>query len=119
LFFGENVITSADVLKIAPELTVPISAAQWTVLIAQAYAELNPSVWGAYLDTAATWFAAHLATITQRKGIPGWPNMRRVGEVSAANTVPPLLASAYSMTSYGIEFERLLMARPAARFDVA
>jgi hypothetical protein len=112
-------ITSVDVLKIAPELTTVISAATWTVLIAQAYNEMNATVWGAYLDIGATWLAAHLATLTQRKGIPGWPSMRKVGEVAAANVVPPLLASAYSMTSYGIEFERLLMARPAARFDVA
>jgi hypothetical protein len=112
-------ITSVDVLKIAPELSTVITAGTWTVLIAQAYNEMNATLWGPYLDAGATWYAAHLATITTRRGIPGWPSMRKVGEVAAGNTVPPLLASAYSMTSYGIEFERMLNARPASRFDVA
>jgi hypothetical protein len=110
-------ITSDTVILIAPELA-NISAGAWAIYIAQVYDELNPTVWGSYLDEGATWFAAHLATVSRRKGVPGQITSLKVGNVSESARVPDALAHAFSTTSYGIEFMRLLMNRPAARWEI-
>ena len=62
-------ITWSDVTVIAPELSSVPSPSQ-TVFIADAYAQMNAGIWGGYLDRGAKYLAAHLATMSNRRGRP-------------------------------------------------
>ena len=101
----------SDVLVVAPELSTVPSASQ-AAFIADAYAEMNPDVWGAYLDRGAKYLAAHKGAVSQRRGQAGPTSNKRVGQVGQANAV---VSGALESTGYGEEFLRILNTLPDAR----
>jgi hypothetical protein len=104
-------ITWADVQVVAPELSSVPSGSQ-TVFIADAYAQMNTAIWGAYLDRGAKYLAAHLATMSNRRGQAGPASEKHVGKIGQSNAVNkgPLAS-----TSYGEEYLRIIDTLPGAR----
>lgn len=107
--------TWPDVLVIAPELSVVDPSVAGPQFVTMAYNSINPDVWGGMADQGAKYLAAHLATISLRRGQPGSPHVKRVGAVMAGFQV---LSDALLTTAYGAEFDRLLLELPAARFAI-
>ena len=109
-------LTWNDVTAMAPELSdVPV-AAQTEIL--SNVDDLPTDVWGPRLTQGQLALARHLGTMQKRKGQPGQLGAKHVGDIAATYVHGPN-PSAYSSTSYGVEFERLLMALPGARVTVA
>lgn len=106
-------ITWSNVTDIAPELSTVGAAAQ-TAILAQANTELSVSVWGTRIEIGRAWFAAHLATVSNRRGTGGQVTSETVGSVSRGYSAGT--SEGYSSSGYGQEFERLLLTLPAARF---
>lgn len=109
-------ITWTNVTDIAPELSVIVSATR-TAILAQVNVELSVSVWGTLIDIGRAWLAAHIATGILRRGTGGQVTSETVGSVSRSYAATD--GTGYSGTSYGQEFERLLLNLSAARFSVA
>jgi hypothetical protein len=109
-------LTWLDVTAMAPELSdVPVSAQDEILADVD---DLPDDVWGARLTQGKLALARHLGTMQKRRGQPGQLGAKHVGDISATY-VHGQNPSAYSSTSYGVEFERLLMALPGARVTVA
>lgn len=106
-------ITWSNVTDIAPELSTVALATQ-TAILAQANTELSVAVWGTRIEIGRAWFAAHLATISGRRGTGGQVTSETVGSVSRSFAAGG--SGGYSSSGYGQEFERLLLTLPAARF---
>lgn len=100
-------ISWTDVVNVAPELATFPVAAQPTI-IAQTYMQLDAGAWGALLDTGAAWLAAHIATMTTRRGRAGTFESGKVGQVSTSWAVLPGSSSRLDATGYGQEFRRLI-----------
>lgn len=109
-------ITWADVENVAAELS-GFPAGGQPVLIALAYAQMDPVGWGDQLDTGAALLTAHLATVANRKGKPGAPTGYRVGSVSSSWAGLQMSGSLLDATSYGQMFRALIRSNP--RFRVA
>lgn len=111
-------INWSRVLDIAPELsTVPVS--QQLLIIEQAYLLLNAAVCGDRLDTMATYFAAHQATLNKRKGQGGAVVSQTVGQVSRTYASPQAAFLNLAATGYGQTLELLIRTCAAARWVVA
>lgn len=106
-----------NVVDIAPELATVTSGTQ-TAVLAQVSLQMNPDVWGSKLDTGAAWLAAHIATVTLRRGVGGPVQSQTAGNVSRSFASVPS-SSSLSSTSYGQEYERLVMQLPLARLALA
>lgn len=105
-------IAWSDVVVIAPELAPVIPTGSQAVFIADAYAQMNPGVWGGYLDIGAKYLTAHLATMSTKRGQAGPSKEKHVDKIGQTNdTVPGALNS----TEYGMEYLRLLNLLPSAR----
>ncbi|HLZ09675.1 MAG TPA: DUF4054 domain-containing protein [Chloroflexota bacterium] len=104
-------IAWSDVVVVAPELSTVPNGSQ-TVFIADAYAQMNTAIWGAYLDRGAKYLAAHLATMSNRRGQAGAASEKHVGKIGQSNAVNkgPLNSSAY-----GEEYLRIIDTLPGAR----
>lgn len=111
-------ISWADVQNIAPEMA-DVPAASQAAILAQVYAELEPSQWGARLHLAAKWLAAHIGALWLRGNSGGTAGAVIAGPVTS-QTVGPVSqtfaqggssssssSSSYESTSYGQQFERL------------
>lgn len=113
-------ITWADVEAIAPELA-DVEVVTQNAILLQVDGQMNSDVWGSKLDMGAVWLAAHLATVGPgRSGVAGPVIAESVGQVSrqyAASVAAG--AGQLGSTSYGMEYERLLMTVPAARLALA
>lgn len=117
-------ITWADVILIAPDLST-LTVSQQNAILAQVELQMN-TVWGDKIDLGAVWLAAHIGTLIKRAtagsggGASGPVTQETVGQVSRsyANVFSIALGS-FSLTPFGMEYERLLMQLPGARFDVA
>src|SRR5688500_9353808 len=108
-----------DVVNIAPELsTLPL--ASQTAILADVALQMNADAWGSKLDLGSKWLAAHLATVgPRRSGVGGPVVSESVGSVSRAYAASVAAgASQLGSTSYGLEYERLLLTLAAARFAV-
>lgn len=105
------------VVNIAPELAT-VSGGSQTEFIADVQLQMNPCVWGSKLNLGAAYLAAHLATVSRRKGIAGALTEEHAGAVghgfSALKGLSPL-----ETTSYGLEYLRLLRGLPGARVAIA
>jgi hypothetical protein len=90
-------VTWADVVAIAPELSaVPLTAQ--TAILAQVAEQLSSAIWGTRLASGQTFLAAHLGTI---RGAPNYQS-EQVG------THKRDVNGDLEATSYGREFRRLL-----------
>lgn len=82
---------------------------------------LNPRVWGGKLELGQRLLAAHLATMSLRRGAGG-----QITDVGAgpskisykSQDAKSAEETSYSQTSYGIEFRRVMKTLPAARFAI-
>lgn len=112
-------ITWTDVVNIAPELSTVATDTQ-TAILADVALQMPAEVWGTMLDTGSKYLAAHLATVTSRRGGGGAGPLtsETVGQVSRSYAAP-LKATSIMSTPYGVEYDRLLMNLPAARWTVA
>lgn len=108
-------IAKTDVLLVAPELS-SISDLQWDFFIAYAYAQMSPNAWGDLLDFGARYLAAHLATVTSRRGNAGGVASESVGSVSRSFAAPS--GSDLNSTSYGSEYQRLARTLLGARLPL-
>lgn len=108
-------ITWTDVVAMAPELsTVPL-ASQTAVLAAVAL-QMDVDLWDAKLNLGAVYLAAHLATIRGRNGVGGPVVAESAGSVSRAYSASVAAGAAQlGSTSYGIEYERLILTLACAR----
>ncbi len=82
---------------------------------------LNPSIWGAKLEQGQRYLAAHLASVSLRRGAAG--QISEVGAGAARVAYAQTAAKAndpseYESTTYGMQFKRLMKTLPAARFAV-
>ncbi len=116
------VTTWANVLVQAPELanagSLQTTNAQ-NLFLQDAANWLTPQVWGGKLELGQRLLAAHLATLSLRRGAGG--------QVTEVGAVPARIAYADSKgkfpdsldsTSYGLEYKRVRNTLPAARFAV-
>lgn len=109
-------ITWDDVVAIAPELST-VSVEMQNALIAYVEEEISSTTWGARAARGKVYLAAHLATMSARVGSAGPVTSETVGSVSRSYAVDASSAPSGS-TSYGAEYERLVMTLGAARFLV-
>ena len=109
-------IAWSDVVNIAAELS-SFPAGGQPVIIALAYAQMDPVGWGSEIDQGAQLLAAHLATVANRKGKPGAPTGYHVGSVSSSWAAVQLDGSLLDATSYGQLYRGLI--RSKSRFRVA
>lgn len=112
-------ITWADVEAIAPELAT-VATATKNAILADLPLQMNETVWAEKLNLGAKYLAAHLATISARRGAGGAIQSQSVGQVS--RTFAASMASGQALfgsTSYGVIYEGLLMSLAAARFTIA
>jgi len=106
------VITWQDVLNVAPELSVTPAPMQTAVLAM--VADQVPEVrWHARQATGQAYLAAHLATLTGRRG-NGPVSSQSAGGLSQSY-VALMEFGAIGLTSYGVEFARLLNMLPEVR----
>ncbi len=113
-------IAWSDVLIVAPELSTLASGTQ-TAILAYVALQMNVDAWGSNLDMGLVYLAAHMATMTLRRGTYGGGAVtgETVGSVSRQYAAPMMVVGPLGSTSYGMEYERLLLNLPAARFEVA
>lgn len=111
-------ITWADVEAVAPELSSTPIATQ-TAVLASLPLRMSEDVWGNKLDLGAALLAAHLATVSRRRGAGGALQSQSAGQVSRAFAQALSNPGNFGATSYGVEYEALLLTLSAARFDVA
>ena len=113
------VITWADVIAIAPELSTFPSDGQAAILgDVVTYVNVNAHGSQARALAAARYLAAHLATMsTNRRGATGPLQSIAVGGVSKT-FAQAVGKSAYSATSYGLEYERRVRMAGGARLVV-
>lgn len=104
-----------DVLNIAPELSAIANTATQTVCITLAYSQMDAATWGDGLDQAAVWLAAHIATITNRRGKSGAVASQSVGQVAQSFRSLGVQASLLDSTSYGEMYRMLVRNNPACR----
>ena|GEM_PF-1297156 len=102
-------VTSADVLRIAPELAkLSLTDADWASFIADAQLQMNASAWGTRADLGLKYMTAHLVAVANPSAGGRVVQSQSVGQVSqtfavgAAASLGPL-----GMTRFGIEFARL------------
>lgn len=112
-------ITWADVVALAAELsTVPVATQAF--ILAALPRQMNEDVWGGSLNLAATYLAAHLATVIRRRGAGGSVQSQTAGGVSQAFAISVARdPGGLTATSYGTLYESLLLALPATRFAIA
>ncbi len=108
-------ITWANVVNLAPELATVPAGAQAQIL-QLAYQEMDSTTWGDLLDSGATWLAAHLATLTLRKGKAGALESARVGPVEQSWGSLGTERSLLDATVYGQSYLRMIRQNPRFRF---
>lgn len=111
-------ITFDDVLLTAPELST-LTTEQRDQVLADAYLLLNEGVCGDRLDLCARYLAAHLATLSRRRGLGGAVTGQSVGQVSRSYASPTDAFLSLPSTSYGQTLQTLIRTNPAARWVVA
>lgn len=105
-------ITWTDVTNIAPELST-IAAATQTAILATVAAQVPSSQWGDAQNDGQAWLAAHIATLTKRRG-DGPLASRGVGPLSQSYQ-SMLSFGMLGATGYGLEYRRQLMLLPTVR----
>ncbi len=97
----------AMVTAIAPELATPtVSIAGQAAFISFANAQVSDCGWGADANMGRTYLAAHLATLSLRRG-NGQVTAEAVGALSRQYGLAKSLNPSLSLTAYGMEYERL------------
>lgn len=99
-------------MRIAPELS-GVDDATFAAIIADAYGQMNPTLWGRKLDIGAKYLVAHLVSMTTAGGAPdaagtfGQVQSESVGGVSRTYQTTAS-GTGLEATSYGDEYKRLL-----------
>lgn len=99
-----------DVTAIAPELESLNSSSQ-TQILALVDRQINDTIWGHLADDGRRFLAAHYGTLAQRKG-SGFVTSETVGQLSRAYAAPTWLQSSLGLTTYGLEYRRLVRLLP-------
>lgn len=104
MYLGAN---GGAVTDFAPELATGIAAAtQGAILLSVDYEVPTDGVWGDLRDAGARYLAAHLATLSKSRG-RGPLASQTVGPLSRAYG-GMLQFGELGLTSYGVEYQRLL-----------
>ncbi len=106
-----------NVVAIAPELSATPLQAQ-TDILADVAISVSAETMGDRFDMACKWLAAHMATMTMRRGVIGAQTGETVGPLSQNWAPPSGSAIGYMSTSYGQEYVRILKSRAATRMMV-
>lgn len=106
-------ITWSDVVAIAPELSTFPSGSQIVILLIVDL-QIDDDAWLDLGDVGRRYLAAHLATMSNRAGVGGMVIAEALGPMSTQYGLPPGVRGTFAMTSYGIEFERLVSLLPAS-----
>ncbi len=112
-YLGAN---GGAVIDVAPELATAAAGQQRSILDMVDRQVADPEIWGSYLDDGAVYLAAHLATLSKAKG-KGPVTAEAVGQVSRSYA-SLLQFGRLGLTSYGVEYERLVRLTPAALGEV-
>lgn len=97
---------NADLVKdLAPELSTE-SPDRINRFIGFASLSVNTSVWGSKSDLGTGYLAAHMMTMSNRKGRSG-VTMEKVGDLARSYAPTDTDDGALGQTSYGQEFLRL------------
>ena len=118
-------ITWADVVKIAPALSV-VPVPTQDLILAFCVLQLSADTWGTKYDMGLTYLAAHLGTLwlaAQSGGgaVAGLVRSETVGQVSRTWAVPAELdpsGSDLDLTTYGQIFKRLIRGLLKARIPL-
>lgn len=93
------------VVDVAPELATTAEATQVVALVATD--NLDPGVFGAQLDEAAAYLAAHVATLARLRGHGGIASESE-GPFSRSYAMPRKPDSDLGLTSYGARYEAIV-----------
>lgn len=106
-------VTSADVLRIAPELAaLNLSSADWDSFLADATSQVNAAAWGTRADLGVKYLTAHLVALANPKAGGRLVQSQSVGGVSVTYAVPAGEPGALGTTRFGAEYQRLLRTLP-------
>jgi Protein of unknown function (DUF4054) len=116
--------TWANVLVIAPELanagSLQSTAAQDVILNDASLLMGYYDPWGVKLEIACRFLAAHLATMSLRRGASGQITDVGAGPAKLSYAHPrDAEVSPLEQTSYGVEFRRIRSQIPAFRFAIS
>lgn len=104
-------ITWVNVMAIAPETNVVNSDSRAAILL-EVNRQISDTTWGARADEGRAYLAAHLATLGPIRGGQGAVSSESLGPASVSYAVPSGGSSAsnafYNLTSYGMQYRRLL-----------
>ena len=113
--------TKAEVLLIAPELSVITDDNVWTLILSDVANELDPLAFGIQYDVATRYLAAHLLTLARNIGggaispAAGVDTSESAGRVSVSRTMFASLLSdglrRLDLTKYGMEVMRLALSK--------
>jgi hypothetical protein len=110
-----TIITWTDVVAIAPELS-SVAVAGQTLVLAAVGKQVGAGQWGDLQKEGQLALAAHMGTLIKRAaGAVGPVVSQTVGPVSRTYAVIASAASSLGSTSWGSEYQRLIMILPAVR----
>ncbi len=110
--------TWEDVVLMASELSA-LSYERGEQILEDVAEQMNEDVWGTRVNLGARYLAAHLGTLDLRRGTGGPVTSETVGPVSRTYSASIADgAGRLGSTTYGLEYERLMMTLPAARFTI-
>lgn len=114
-------VTWTEMIEItgATELSTVATAHQDAVLLSVGL-QVDEDDWGDLYDVGCAYLAAHLAAMGRRRGTSGVVSSESVGSVSRSYSSSVAQGAAtLGATTYGTEYERLMMLNPAFRFTVS
>lgn len=99
-------ITWADVVAIAPNLSVIQSTSATAIAILAAVdRQIDDSVWNEFADDGRRYLAAHLASIRDDEGLV---TSETIGAMSRSYAMPPGIMGSLALSTFGAEYLRLL-----------
>jgi hypothetical protein len=104
-------ITWADVVAIAPELSTVATASQ-NAILAMADRQIDEESWSDLADDGRKLLAAHLATLLLNNR--GLVTQETLGPLSRSYALPPGIVGSFAMSSYGTEYRRLIGLLPSS-----
>lgn len=104
-------LTWAEVILVAPELA-GLSVNTQNAILANVARQVNATAWGDKANDGMVYLAAHLGTLTKRKGA-GPVTMEKLGAMERGYGMIPG-HDALALTAYGVEYERMIKLLPVA-----
>lgn len=110
-----TIITWQDVVNVSPEMVRTPLPAQTEILIAVGL-QVPVNQWGKLQAQGQAYLAAHLGTLARRRG-DGPTTSKSAGGLSQSFASLTALG-ALGMTSYGVEYQRLIRLLPTIAFGM-